>query len=58
MVHAKLLENPNLRLLKSHIRQDVTLMECAAFGQNIFSYAPESRGAADYKNLCQEIMSL
>jgi chromosome partitioning protein len=58
MVYSKLAENPNLPLLKSHIRQDVTLMECAAFGQNIFAYAPESRGAADYKNLCQEILSL
>jgi chromosome partitioning protein len=56
MVYGKLAENPNLRLLKSHIRQDVTLMECAAFGQNIFTYAPESRGASDYKNLCQEIL--
>jgi cellulose biosynthesis protein BcsQ len=33
-------------------------MECAAFGQNIFTYAPESRGAADYRKLCQEILSL
>ena len=58
MVYAKLADNPNLKLLKSHIRQDVTLMECAAFGQNIFNYAPDSRGANDYRNLCQEILSL
>jgi len=58
MVHAKLVTNQNIKLLTSFIRQDVSLMECAAFGQNIFTYAPESRGASDYKNLCKEIVSL
>ncbi len=58
MVYAKLQQNTNLKLLKSHIRQDVTLMECAAFGKNIFAYAPESRGAKDFDALCQEILAL
>lgn len=58
MVFQKLSSNENIKLFKTHIRQDVNLMECAAFGENIFLYAPESRGANDYKNLCEEILSL
>ena len=58
MVFAKLAKDPNIRVLKSNIRQDVSLMECAAFGENIFTYSPESRGANDYRNLCEEIVAL
>lgn len=56
MVHSKLLSNTNIKLYKTQIRQDVSLMECTAFAQSIFEYAPESRGAKDFESLCGEIM--
>ena len=56
MVYSKLLSNPNVKLYKTQIRQDVSLMECTAFAQSIFEYAPESRGAKDFESLCIEIL--
>jgi chromosome partitioning protein len=44
------------KLFNSYIRQDISLMESAAFGQSVFEYAPNSRGAEDFKNLANEIM--
>lgn len=57
MVHNKLLSNPNIHLYQTQIRQDVSLMECTAFAQSIFEYAPESRGAKDFESLCEEIIT-
>lgn len=50
--------NPQLKhkLFDTLIRQDISLMECTAFGQSIFDYAPESRGASDYKKFATEIL--
>lgn len=56
MVHSKLLSNTSIKLYKTQIRQDVSLMECTAFAQSILEYAPESRGAKDFENLCNEIL--
>lgn len=56
MVHSKLLSDPNVKLYKTQIRQDVSLMECTAFAQSVFEYAPESRGAKDFENLCEEVL--
>jgi len=57
-VHSNLKENDILKnkLFNTIIRQDIALMECTAFGQNIFEYAPKSRGAEDYDNLAKEII--
>ncbi|MFW6351903.1 MAG: ParA family protein [Bacteroidota bacterium] len=44
------------RLFDTMIRQDISLMESAAFGQSIFNYAPKSRGAEDYKQFANEIV--
>ena len=44
------------KLFNTVIRQDISLMECTAFGQTIFDYAPDSRGAEDYLNLANEII--
>ena len=44
------------KLFDTIIRQDISLMECSAFGQNIFEYAPKSRGAEDYLKLANEII--
>jgi chromosome partitioning protein len=50
--------NPELKnkLFQTVIRQDISLMECTAFGQSIFEYAPESRGAEDYLKFSTEIL--
>ena len=48
-------ENLKDKLFSSRIRQDIALMESAAFGQTIFDYAPYSRGALDYKQFANEI---
>lgn len=45
------------RMYNTYIRQDITLMECGAFQKSIFSYAPKSRGAEDYRALAKEIES-
>jgi chromosome partitioning protein len=44
------------KLFKTFIRQDIALMECGAFNQTIFEFAPKSRGAEDYLDLANEIM--
>lgn len=44
------------KLFNTYIRQDIALMECGAFKQSVFEYAPKSRGAEDYKSLASEIL--
>jgi chromosome partitioning protein len=56
MVYAKLVENQDITLYKTNIRQDVSLMECTAFSKSIFEYSEDSRGAADFKALCEEVL--
>ncbi len=53
-----LLENERYKhkVFETKIRTDILLMESTAFGQNIFSYAPSSRGAEDYLNLANEFI--
>ncbi len=46
----------NGKLFNGYIRQDISLMEAPAFGQNIFEYAPNSRGATDYLNIAKELI--
>ncbi|OIN57689.1 ParA family protein [Arsenicibacter rosenii] len=55
-VYQKLSANPSVRVFNSSIRQDISLMECTAFGQSIFDYAPNSRGARDLMNFCDEFL--
>ena len=45
------------RLFNTYIRQDIALMECGAFKQTIFDYAPKSHGAEDYSLLAKEILT-
>jgi chromosome partitioning protein len=49
----KIMEN---KLFTTYIRQDINLMESAAFGQSVFDYAPKSRGATDYNDFAKEII--
>lgn len=44
------------KLFKTFIRQDIALMESAAFHHSIFDYASRSRGAEDYKSLAKEFI--
>lgn len=37
------------------VRRNIKLAECPSFGQSVFSYAPESNGAADYRALARHI---
>ncbi|QLA17749.1 ParA family protein [Desulfolutivibrio sulfoxidireducens] len=42
-------------LFETRIRDNVSLAEAPGFGQDIFAYAPTSRGALDYGALCAEL---
>ena len=57
-VYTKLVTNTSVRLFQHSIRQDVSLMECTAFGQSIYEYAPTSRGAKDFDLVCTEFLQL
>ncbi|HEV2860993.1 MAG TPA: ParA family protein [Pyrinomonadaceae bacterium] len=43
-------------LFETVIRRNVALAEATSFGQSIFEYAPHSKGAEDYRALCEEIL--
>ena len=51
-------EQTGHKLFKTHIRQDISLMESAAFHQPVFNYAPRSRGAEDYNRLANEFIQM
>src|SRR6056297_2137037 len=38
------------------VPRDVTLSEAPSHGQSVFDYAPRSRGAFDYTQLCMEVL--
>lgn len=44
------------RVLPCTIRRDPALKEAACFGQPVIEYAPESRGAADYRALAETLI--
>jgi chromosome partitioning protein len=44
------------RMFRTIIRKNVSLAECAAFGKDIFRYAPHSYGAQDYLSLAKEVI--
>jgi chromosome partitioning protein len=44
------------KVFETLIRKNVSLAEAPGFGQDIFSYKPDSTGARDYKDLCGEII--
>jgi chromosome partitioning protein len=45
------------KLYKTFIRSNVSLAEAPSFGQDIFTYRPQSSGAKDYRKLCKEFLS-
>jgi len=44
------------KLFTTLIHENIALAEAPSFGQDIFSYRPDSNGARDYMALCHEIM--
>ncbi|MDE3020225.1 MAG: ParA family protein [Pseudomonadota bacterium] len=46
------------RFCRTIIRENVSLAEAPAHGQDIFSYAPNSSGANDYSELTEELVQL
>ena len=43
-------------LFETSIRQNIKLAEAPSFGQTIFGYAPDSKGAEDYRALATEFL--
>ncbi|MBR0238721.1 MAG: ParA family protein [Thermoguttaceae bacterium] len=43
-------------VFRNVIPRDVSLVEASSFGKNIFEYAPRSRAARAYRELCMEVM--
>jgi len=43
-------------LLETTIRDNISLAEAPSFGQDIFTYKPQSNGAEDYRNLALELL--
>lgn len=46
------------KLFKTLIRSNVSLAEAPSYGQDIFSYKPDSMGAKDYQALAKEVISM
>lgn len=44
------------KLLKTQIRNNIALAEAPSVGQDIFSYAPDSNGAADYMEIAKQLL--
>jgi len=44
------------KLFNTYIHENIALAEAPSFGQDIFSYRPDSNGARDYMALCREIV--
>ena len=53
---ARVKENMEDDVFKTYIREDIKLIESPLHYKNIFEYAPESKGAEDYLNVCKEII--
>lgn len=46
------------KLFKTIIRENVSLTEAPSFGQDIYTYNPESHGAEDYLSLSKEVCAI
>lgn len=47
----------NARAYQTRIRRNIRLAEAPSFGQSILEYAPQSAGAADYRELAREFLA-
>lgn len=57
-IHESVQEYFKEKVFETLIKDNVALAEAPASGQDIFVYAPASKGAEDYKNLVAEIIKL
>lgn len=57
-IHDFIDENYNLRIFKSHIRNNVTASEAPSFGQSVIKYKKSSTSAVDYLQLADELLLL
>ena len=55
-VMEKIREHFGSRLFSSYIHDNISVAEAPSFGQTIYQYKPNSRGALDYADLSQEIL--
>ena len=44
------------KVFKTMIRDNISLAEAPSYGQDIFTYKGDSKGAEDYKDLCKEVI--
>jgi chromosome partitioning protein len=62
IIHKNVVEEITARykdkVFKTFIRSNVTLEEAAMEGKDIFRYDAKSNGAADYMNVCEELIKL
>jgi chromosome partitioning protein len=47
-----------VQTFQTRVRRNIRLAEAPSFGQSIFSYAPDSNGADDYRRLAEELRSV
>ena len=47
----------SVRIFETRIRRNIRLAEAPSFGQHVFQYAPESKGALDYRALAFEFLA-
>ena len=46
----------NAQVLIREFRRNIRLAEAPSYGQSIFTYAPDSNGAQDYRSLALEVI--
>jgi len=51
------LDHFGAELCRTRISENVSIAESPALGKDIFSHAPNSRGAQDYADLLEELLS-
>lgn len=57
MVEEKLRTTFGVAVFRNKIRKNISIAEAPLFSKDIITYAPESNGAKDYKNLTEEIIT-
>ncbi|MBF0266207.1 MAG: ParA family protein [Gammaproteobacteria bacterium] len=55
-IKQKIIQHFPNQVLKSVIRENVSLAESPGFGKSIFEYRPKSHGAEDYSNLAKDYL--
>ena len=56
-IRTRLVERFGAELLETRVAESVGLAESPSLGRDIFSHAPQSRGAQDYEQLLEELLS-